>query len=104
MAKPSWDIASIELIIRFRGKLTVYSFLYCLWFDPDETIVNETKLIVNYFKYIIKQCDGLLIPFKAKWNKEEIIEFDTGQIIPFEWWGWLTRAFWFVLRFSNSYS
>ena len=33
---------------------------------------------------IIKKCDDLLMPFKAKLNKEEIIEFDTGQIIPLD--------------------
>ena len=84
MAKPLWDLVFIQLIIKFHGKLTDYSFLYCLWFDPDETIVNESKLIINYFKYVIKQCDDLLMPFKAKLNKEEIIEFDTGQIIPLD--------------------
>lgn len=83
-SRPLWDIASIELVMRFRGQLTDYSFLYYLWFDSDETIVNENKLIINYFKYIIKQCDDLLIPFKAKLNKEEIIELDTGQIIPLD--------------------
>ena len=71
-------------MIRFCGKLTDYSFLYCLWFGPDETIVNESKLIINYFKYVIKQCDDLLMPFKGKLNKEEIIEFDSGQIIPLD--------------------
>ena len=46
IAKPLWVLVLIQLIIRFCGKLTDYSFLYCLWFDPDETIVNEGKLII----------------------------------------------------------